>query len=101
MLIESIENELWEKELWTQKEVANYFRVVQGTVKNWRDQGFLSYWQALGSSKILYYRYEIEEFRDQNTTLKKSGGASENKIVVRKRKGKPSVSPKKIIREVH
>ena len=39
MLIESIENELWEKELWTQKAVANYFRVVQGTVKNWRDQG--------------------------------------------------------------
>ena len=101
MLIESIENELWEKELWTQKEVANYFRVVQGTVKNWRDQGFLSYWQAPGSSKILYYRYEIEEVRDQNTTLKKGGGASENKIVVRKRKERPSVSPKKIIREVH
>jgi hypothetical protein len=101
MLIESIENELWEKELWTQKEVANYFRVVQGTVKNWRDQGFLSYWQAPGSSKILYYRYEIEEFRDQNSTLKKGGGASENKIVVRKRKEKPSESPKKIIREVH
>ena len=100
MLIESIENELWEKELWTQKEVANYFRVVQGTVKNWRDQGFLSYWQAPGSSKILYYRYEIDEFRDQNTTLKKGGGASENKIVVRKRKEKPSVSPNKIIREV-
>ena len=101
MLIQSIENELWEKELWTQKEVANYFRVVQGTVKNWRDQGFLSYWQALGSSKILYYRYEIEEFRDQNTTLRKGGDASENKIVARKRKEKPSVSPKKIIREVH
>ena len=101
MLIESIENELWEKELWTQKEVANYFRVVQGTVKNWREQGLLSYWQAPGSTKILYYRDGIEQFRDLNTTLKKGGGASENKIVVRKRKEKPSVSPKKIIREVH
>jgi hypothetical protein len=98
---ELIEYELWEKELWTQKEVANYFRVVQGTVKNWRDQGFLSFWQAPGSTKILYYRDEIKNFRNQNTTLKKGGGANENRIVVRKRKGKPSVSPNKIIKEVH
>jgi hypothetical protein len=95
----SMENELWEKELWTQKEVANYFRVVQGTVKNWRDQGLLSYWRVPGLKTVLYFRDEIEEFRDQNTTLKKGGGASENKIVVRKEK--PSVSPKKIIKEVH
>ncbi|MFZ0611110.1 MAG: hypothetical protein WAM73_02625 [Desulfobacterales bacterium] len=69
----SIENELFEKEFWTQNEVADYFRVVPGTVKNWPDQGLLSYWQAPGSSKILYYRDEIKEFRDQNTTLKKAG----------------------------
>jgi hypothetical protein len=50
---------------------------------------------------VLYFSEEIKDFRNQNTTLKKGGGASENKIVVRKRKEKPSVSPKKIIREVH
>jgi len=92
---------LWDKEFWTQNEVAGYFRVVPGTVKNWRDQGLLSFWQAPGSTKILYFRNEIKDFRIQNTTLKKGGGASENKIVVRKRKEKPSVSPKKIIKEVH
>ena len=97
---ELIEYELWEKELWTQKEVANYFRVVQGTVINWRDQGLLSYWRVPGRKSVLYFRDEIKDFRNQNTTLKKGGGASENKNVVRKRKGKPSVSPKKIIREV-
>jgi len=96
----SIGKEIWEKELWTQKEVANYFRVMQGTVINWRNQGLLSYWQAPGSTKILYFRDEIKELRNQNTTLQKGGGASETKIVVRKRKEKPSVSPKKIIREV-
>jgi len=32
-----MEEKLWEKELWTQQEVAEYFRVVPGTVKNWRD----------------------------------------------------------------
>ena len=89
---------LWDKEFWTQNEVAGYFRVVPGTVKNWRDQGLLSFWQAPGSTKILYYRDEIEEFRDQNSTLKKGGGRSENKSIIRKEK--PSVSPKKIIREV-
>ena len=92
---------LWDKEFWTQNEVAGYFRVVPSTVKNWRDQGLLSFWPAPGSTKILYYRDEIKDFRNKNTTLKKGGGASENKIVVRKRKEKPSESPKKIIREVH
>ena len=29
---------LWDKELWTQKEVAGYFRVVSGTVKNWKSK---------------------------------------------------------------
>jgi hypothetical protein len=90
---------LWDKEFWTQNEVAGYFRVVPGTVKNWRDQGLLSFWQAPGSTKILYYRDEIKNFRNQNTTLKKGGGANENRIVVRKEK--PSVSPKKTIKEVH
>ena len=94
----SMEEELWEQELWTQKEVANYFRVVQGTVINWRNQGLLSYWQAPGSNKILYFRDEIKDFRNQNTILKKGGGANENRIIVRKEK--PSVSPNKIIREV-
>jgi len=91
-------NEVFKQQFLTQKEVAEHFRVVQGTVKNWRDQGLLSYWQAPGSTKILYYQDEIEKFRDQNTTLKKGGGKNENMVVVRKEK--PSVSPKKIIREV-
>jgi len=91
--------DLWQKELWTQSEVAGYFRVVPGTVKNWREQGLLRYWQAPGSSKVLFFRDDIKDFRDQNTTLKKGGGRSENKRI--KRKEKPSVSPKEIIREVH
>ena len=91
--------DLWQKELWTQSEVAGYFRVVPGTVKNWREQGLLRYWQAPGSSKVLFFRDDIKDFRDQNATLKKGGGRSENKRI--KRKEKPSVSPKEIIREVH
>jgi excisionase family DNA binding protein len=59
--------DLWEKELWTQKEVAEYFRVSRNTIKNWRDQGYLSYYQAPGSSRVLYFRDEIKNFIDKNS----------------------------------
>ncbi len=55
------------KELWTQKEVADYFRVVPSTVKNWRDRGLIKYWQAPGSTRVLYFRDEIMDFRNRNT----------------------------------
>lgn len=82
---------LWEKELWTQQEVADYFRVVPGTVKNWRDQGFLSYWQAPGSTRVLYFSAGIKDFMDGNTHPRK-GGDRQNQLVGIKRK-KPDVSP--------
>ena len=93
-------NEIFKQQFLTQQEVAEYFRVSQGTIINWRNQGLLSYWRVPVGKTVLYFRDEIKDFRKQNTTLKKGGGASENKIVVRKRKEKPSVSPNKIIREV-
>ena len=93
-------NEIFKQQFLTQQEVAEYFRVSQGTIINWRNQGLLSYWRVPVGKTVLYFRDEIKDFRNQNTTLKKGGGASENKIVVRKRKEKPSVSPNKIIREV-
>ena len=55
------------KELWTQREVADYFRVVPSTVKNWRDRGLIKYWQAPGSTRVLYFADEIKDFRDKNT----------------------------------
>jgi hypothetical protein len=79
---------LWNKELWKQKEVAEYFRVVSGTVKNWREKGLLRYWQAPGSSKVLYYSDDVRKFRDKYTLLKKGGGKKKTEIKV----VKPSVS---------
>ena len=66
--------DLWEVELWTQNEVADYFRVTPNTIKNWREQGLLSYWQAPGSSRVLYLRDGIKDFRIKNTQPKKGGG---------------------------
>jgi hypothetical protein len=82
---------VWENEFWTQNEVAAYFRVVPGTVKNWREQGLLSYWQAPGSSKVLFFRDEIKEFRENHTISKKGGGIPKAEI----KKVKPSVSSEK------
>lgn len=64
---------LWEKEFLTQQEVADYFKVVPATIKNWRDRGLLSYWQAPGSTRVLYYSSGVKEFRDKNTFNKKGG----------------------------
>ena len=72
-----MDEKLWEKELWTQQEVADYYRVVPGTVKNWRDQRLLSFWQAPGSTRVLYFSDEIKDFRDRNTISKKGGGNQE------------------------
>ena len=83
-------NILMEKELWKQKEVAGYFRVVSGTIKNWRDQGLLSYFQAPGSTRVLYYRDEVIKFRHNNTVSKKGGDRHKPKI--RAPKGKPVIS---------
>lgn len=79
--------DLWEKGLWTQNEVADYFRVVPNTVKNWRDRGYLSFWQAPGSSRILYFRDEIKDFKIENTQPKKGVGQPQVRPVMIK--GKP------------
>ena len=83
-----------EKEFWTQQEVADYFRVVPSTVKNWRDRGLIKFWQAPGSSRVLYFSEEIKDFRDANTFNGKGGVQSRKKAVTRE---KPVVSanPKK------
>lgn len=82
---------LWNKALWTQNEVAWYFRVVPGTVKNWREQGLLAYWQAPGSSKVLFFRDDIKAFKDKHTFSKKGGDKKRTEIKV----VKPSASSDK------
>jgi hypothetical protein len=61
---------LWNKELWNQQEVADYFRVTSNTIKNWRERGLLSFFQAPGSTRIQYFRDEICRFRKANSVLR-------------------------------
>ena len=57
-----------EKKYLTQQEVADLFRVRPGTVKNWRDAGYLDYLQVPGSSRVLYPGETIHQFERQHTT---------------------------------
>jgi hypothetical protein len=72
--------ELKQKELWTQKEVADYFRVSCNTIKNWRERGLLSCFKAPGSSRILYYSQEVVEFQEQFTTRRKEANKGQKRI---------------------
>ena len=61
---------LWSKELWAQQEVADYFGVTSNTVKNWRERGLLSYFQAPGSTRKQYFRDGIRDFININSVMK-------------------------------
>ncbi len=90
-----MDEKLCEKELWTQQEVADYFRVVPGTLKNWREQGYLSYWQAPGSTRVFYFSDEIKDFRDRNTIPKKGGDKTRNLAKIKRKKPDVSSTPDK------
>ena len=55
-----------DKKYLTQQEVADLFRVKPGTVKNWRDAGYLDYFQVPGSSRVLYPAETINQFERQH-----------------------------------
>ena len=56
-----------EKKYMTQQEVAERFRVSPSTIKNWRDQGKLDFFQPNWSSRVLYPAESIEDFERQHT----------------------------------
>ena len=56
-----------EKKYLTQQEVARMFRVSPSTIKNWRDEGKLDYFQVPGSSRVLYLVETIHQFERQHT----------------------------------
>ena len=67
-----IDNEFSDKVYLTQAELAQRFRVSPSTIKNWRDQGKLAYFQPDGSSRVLYPREAVEQFERRFTRQAKS-----------------------------
>jgi DNA-binding transcriptional MerR regulator len=80
-----------EKKYLTQQEVARRFRVSPSTIKNWRDQGKLEYFQPDWSSRVLYPQESVEELERRYT--KKAKGVEFRKPAEIKRK-MPGMSSK-------
>jgi uncharacterized protein YjcR len=80
-----------EKKYMTQQEVAERFRVSPSTIKNWRDQGRLDYFQPDWSSRVLYPVGSIEDFERQHT---KKAKVIEFKKPAEIKRIKPEVSAK-------
>ena len=64
----------------TQRELAERFRVSQSTIINWRNRGLLRYLKLPGSSRVLYPVDAIEEFEQQQIIY-------EREVVKNKRSG--------------
>ena len=55
----------------TQRELAERFRVSQSTIINWRNRGLLRYLKLPGSSRVLYPVDAIQEFEQQQIVYEK------------------------------
>ena len=77
------------KKYMTQQEVAERFRVSPSTIKNWRDQGKLDYFQPDWSARVLYPADSIQEFERQHT---KKAKVIEFKKPAEIKRTKPEVS---------
>lgn len=62
-----------ESKFLTQEEVADRFRVTPSTILNWRRRGLLEYFQAPGSTRILYPAADVERFEQENIKMEKGG----------------------------
>jgi hypothetical protein len=51
----------------TQAELAKRWHASQSSVKNWRDEGLVPYFQLPGSSRVLYPLEQIEIIEKQFT----------------------------------
>jgi hypothetical protein len=60
--------------------MVKHFKVSSNTIKNWRERGLFSCFKAPGSSRILYYRWEVEEFQKKFTYWRKETKKGSNII---------------------
>jgi len=67
----------------TQAEVADKFSVTPSTILNWRRRGLLEFFQAPGSTRVLYPIGAVEKFEQEY--IKKEKGGPKQPVVTRKR----------------
>ena len=79
-----------DKIYFTQKELAERWHCVEGTIINYRKNGMISYFQLPGSRKVLYPIDDIKRIESQNT-IKEGGDKPKAEI----KRVKPCVSTPK------
>lgn len=75
-----------EKKYYTQKELSNRWNVSEGTIINWRNQGYIPFFHLPGTTKTLYPVDKINEYENSNTVLKKEDFRTNKKLDKSKRK---------------
>lgn len=85
------EKEKYETIYLTQTEVADKFRVTPSTILNWRRRGLLEYFQAPGSTRVLYPAQAVERF-EQEYIKKEKGGPKKPEI--KRKRSEISAKPK-------
>ena len=78
-----------------QKDLAERWQCVPGTIINYRKKGLLKYFRLPGSTNIYYYLDEVEEL-ERNHTKNENQKGGDNKKKAEIKEVKPCVSsPKK------
>ena len=70
---------------YTQKELADRWRVSPSTIKSYRDHGDIPYFSPPGSSKILYPADQIRDIELENSIPQKKEVVTQKKALQQKR----------------
>ena len=84
-----------QKKYLTQAEVAEHFCMSESTIKNWRDRGYLPYFQLPDSTRVLYPVDGIEEVERQYSHPAKEVVNGPKRPVVKRKKLEISSNPQK------
>ena len=79
----------------TQSEFADYFRISESTAKNWRERGYVCYFQVPGSTRVLYPVEAIKEFERLHTTPAKEVDKKERRTEIKRKQPDVSATPRK------
>jgi excisionase family DNA binding protein len=87
--------ESYEKDYWTQQELADRYGVSESTIKNWRDEGHLPFLRFPGSTHILYPVDAIKAVETKHTTPTKEADSKKRTAVMKRKKPVVSTTPEK------
>lgn len=83
------------KKFFTQRELAERWRIAESTVKNFRDRGQLPYFRLPGSSRVVYPLDNVKELERLHTTTAKEVDKERQRTEITRKKPDISATSKK------